>query len=139
MEATFTNIRRMMRAVLDDTDPQAYSYSDEVLNQHVELNALLMGLETDANGVVGSVERATFSLIFLKSCESIIVGVPDSFSYKGPVISASRSGVATKTLSWITSAIIAINAGRLMAWSGELDAMYSFPHRYIDEITKAIQ
>jgi len=129
----------MMRAVLDDTDSQAYVYSNEALDQHVELNALLMGLETDANGIVGSVERSVFSLIFLKSCESILVGVSDSFSYKGPVISGSRSGGVAKTLSWITNAIRAIDAGKLMAWSGELDTLYKFPCRYIDELTKAIQ
>ncbi len=76
-----------------DTDKDCYIYSDDALNQQINLTNLQLGFEPDeTNQSYQSDLTSKQKLrISIETALRILAGTPDTFEYKSPVLGVKRS------------------------------------------------
>ena len=142
MATEFKTIRDFVRPVLGDTDAQRLLYSDNTLNQHIRLLILKEDDPEIQEGAEGEFATALTAkqkaLTVYRTARSVLSGQPDEFSYKGPVMSASRKGGVLQLLAYIDRQISDIEGGETMVlYDTELDALLNGAYRFMQDLSDA--
>ena len=143
---TFDDILAYARPILGDDDDTNYQYRDSTLVQHLRLEIITR--RDAAVQEAGSSQEFTAELpltvqaiLAFRVARSIVSGTPNSFSYKTPVTTVSRSGLAKQLLSHIDRTIARLeNEGGFLALQedNEIFAMETWCQRWNRDFSDAI-
>ena len=143
MPTTFETIRTYVRAVLGDTDTNVIKFSDDNLNTHIRLVILRRDdpdIQEDGTSAVftKTLTNKNIALMAYLVAESVIMNIPDTFSYKTPVLSVVRRGGIRQLLSHFEEQISEIEGGTF-AFSEDqfIDAFIRGTERFVDEFSNA--
>jgi hypothetical protein len=100
MSTPFTAIYPLIRALLEDTNPEKLTYSNEVLDQQITFGATFIGVD-DVTGLYDQTTPLTFDgdltkkqklLLALEIATRIVSGKSQEFSHRSPILSVTRKG-----------------------------------------------
>lgn len=143
MPTTFETIRGYVRSLLGDNDPNIFQFSDDVLNSHIRLVILRIdnsGIQEDGNteNFTATLSNKNIALMIYYVAESVIVNVPDTFSYKTPVLSVVRRGGTRQLLSHFEEQLSVIEGGTFSVSEDQfIDAFIRGTERFINEFSAA--
>lgn len=142
MTTLFSELYGGIRALLGDNDSSNYQYTDEVLNQHIEL--VLYTID-DVEKVAGyprfttTITTKQKGVIVFTAVKGIVSNQPNEFSYKTPILQVRRKGKTAQLLSYIDKQLSEIQGGGIVfKGEGELDALFKGVDRYIEAYDKAL-
>lgn len=141
---SFSDLYGFIRALLNDNDSTAYTYSDEVLNSHIRL---LINAKDDPN-IQEDGSTANFTkdltakqkaLTTFRVALQIISGTPDEFSYKTPVISVKRKNGILYQRMWLEKSIAEAEGGGIgFSYDSDIDHYVNSATDYFDSLNAAL-
>lgn len=145
MSATaFSELHPFIRVVLGDTDKLKAMYSTDVLNQHLRLLVLQQSIpEYQESGktakFVTELTPIQKAKLIYSVAKAIVSQMPQSFSYRTPVFSISRSGMAAQLMAWIDEQLGLIDGGvSPIEYDTELSAILNSSIRFYNAYAHAV-
>lgn len=143
MPATFQVIRELLRAALLDNDSEALLYSDSALNGQIVFHVSLTddpvyALNSAGDGFAGDLTNIQKATLAIKIAMYILSSHPDTFSYRSPVLSVSRTGQNRILLSRLETLLDEIQGGAFaIAVDTDFDVLVQSLDRYLAAYDKA--
>lgn len=141
MATQFSDLYPLIRALVDDTDSEAYYYSNPVLDSHISLQAMATGDATLAftgttfDNEITNIQKVIITANVAKALVSMMLS---EFSYKTPVMTAKRKRTIPLTLVMLDNLLAEASGGKILAIEeGEIEAIVKFPERLISELCQA--
>lgn len=104
MPTPYTEIREYVKSYLIGTvlsDFFASPNSDESLNANIRLTNLQYSYPMDVDGFVDDLTNQQKLIVSIKTALRYAASLPDEFSYKSPVTSATRKGMRDNFVMWL--------------------------------------
>lgn len=149
MATAFDEIAGFVRAVLGDTDSENFVYTQDAIEQHIRLLILTQnGMLESASFLENPLSTGNFTgtltakakvLCIFSVAKGLISPVPNFFSYRTPVQSASRSGHTLQLLAWIDENLSKLRGGSFpISSDDELQAIILGPSRFWNQYNAAL-
>lgn len=143
---TFDQILAYARPILGDDDDTNYLYRTSTLDQHLRLEIITRRdaavLEVgDTRVFTTELPLTVQAILAFRVARSIISGTPNHFSYKTPVTTVTRSGLAKQLLGHIDRTIARLeNNGGFLAMheDNEIFAVETFCERWHRDFTDSL-
>jgi len=146
MATTFSSLYGFIRAILGDRDPVRVMYSDDVLDQHISLAAMMLmdsavvvDEESDPLAFTTTLSTTNKGIVVLEAALTILGPNSEYFSYRTPIHSVTRSGGVNSIISWIEDRLGDLRGGRFaFTADNELIALVNGAERFIDAFDEAL-
>jgi hypothetical protein len=145
MTTTFAELYPLIRVILGDTDLQVIRYSDAVLASQIRLRLLTdnySDVQEDGNSATFAAELTANqkALIVLKVAKAIVAPMANSFSYRNPVQSVSRSGSTVQLLAYLDEQIsdLESSVGKTIRFDTEIAAILNGALRFYSDYADAL-
>lgn len=143
---TFNEILAYVRPILGDDDDTNYLYRDSTIVQHLRLEVITRrdaAVQEDGNSQVftSELEPTVQAILAFRVARSIVSGTPNHFSYKTPVTTVTRTGLAKQMLGHIDRTIARLeNDGGFLAMyeDNEIFAVETFCERWQRDFCDAV-
>ena len=146
-------IRDYIRAAVQDYDSDCYIYSDQALNQQINLSILDLSFDPnnplsedtavaysqDGNGdFVNNLTIQQKLMLGLSTAVRLLSGTPDEFSYKSPAISVTRKGAVNTLLDRLQDMLSSASGGKFaLETDTDFNAIIQGFDRYINDYDRA--
>lgn len=148
MGTQYSVIRGYARTLLGDFDSAHYRYTDQILNQQINVVILLINdpatfgyvaVDSDYE-FVNDLTLASQARLALRVAINLLMALPTKFSYKTPIISVSRDNGGTSALIASYTDMLAEVEGTSLVFASdnELTAFFQGPTRLLRDINDAI-
>jgi hypothetical protein len=137
MPTTFQVVRDLIRSALLDNDLEALLYSDSALDGQIVFHVSLTddpiyALNSASTAFAGELTNLQKALIAIKIAIYILSSQPESFSYRSPVLSVSRTGHNRNLLARLETLKDEIEGGVFaIAIDTDFDALVQSLDRYL--------